>query len=68
MSNDATHDDEANRVKVLLHTVKIQLCELCLRGVGEECHTPECALWLHDSPGIPIHPELYEVLSTEVSQ
>jgi hypothetical protein len=42
--------------------VKIRLCTACLHGVGRECHTPACALWLHNSPGMVIHPELYEIL------
>ena len=42
--------------------VKIWICQACLDGEGEECHTPECAWFLHDSPGAPIMPELYEVL------
>ncbi len=37
-----------------------------MNGEGDECHTPECALCFHNSPGHPIHPELYEVL--EVSE
>ena len=42
--------------------IEIWLCEACLNGEGKECHTPGCALFLHDSPGHPIIPELYEVL------
>ncbi len=42
--------------------VKIRLCEACLEGRGDECHTPECALCFHSSPGYPIHREMYEVL------
>lgn len=45
-----------------LKLVKLWLCEACLQGEGEECHTPGCALWIHDSPGHPILPDLYEVL------
>jgi hypothetical protein len=45
-----------------VHRVAIQLCELCLEGKPGECHTPGCALFLHDSPGHPILPELYEIL------
>lgn len=40
--------------------VTIWLCELCLEGKGEECHAPGCALFLHNSPGHPIHKEFYE--------
>ncbi len=45
-----------------LKQIKLVLCQACLDGVGEECHTPECAWYLHNSPGHPIMPELYEVL------
>jgi len=58
---DATAEHDNPRV----HLVKIRLCELCLQGAGEECHTPACALWLHNSPGMPIHPELYEILQED---
>jgi hypothetical protein len=43
-------------------TVQLRLCDACLAGLGEECHTPGCALYMHRSPGHPIMPELYEVL------
>lgn len=33
------------------------LCEACIDGEGEECHTPGCALWLH-SVDLPIHREV----------
>lgn len=49
-----------------VHQVKIRLCEACLEGKGDECHTPGCALFIHDSPGIRIHPELYEVVPPPV--
>lgn len=44
-----------------LKTIKITICEACLKGEGEECHTPGCALFLH-SVDIPIISELYDVL------
>jgi len=44
-----------------LKWIKIIICEACLYGEGEECHTPGCALFLH-SVDLPIHPEMYEVL------
>ena len=47
---------------MVLKTIKITLCEACLQGLGEECHTPGCALFIHNSPGLPIYPALYEVL------
>lgn len=28
----------------------VPICEPCIRGEGSECHTPECAFFLHDVP------------------
>ncbi len=50
--------------KLQLITIKIQICDACLQGEGDECHTPGCALYLHHVD-LPIHPESYEVLSKE---
>lgn len=50
-----------------LKIVEIRLCEACLDGVGQECHTPGCALFLH-RVDLPIHPELYRVISEEDSE
>ena len=44
-----------------LKLIGIWICEACLEGVGSECHTPGCALWLH-KVDLPIHKELYEIL------
>jgi len=48
---------------VNLKLVKIWLCEACLNGDGDECHTPGCALCWHNSPGHSIEPKLYEILN-----
>ena len=48
---------------MILKRIIITLCESCLKGEGEECHTPGCALFLHNSPGFEIMPEAYDVLS-----
>lgn len=59
------HSTQSAPAAVEQETVKrviIPLCDLCLEGKGEECHTPGCALFLHNSPGHPILKELYEVL------
>ena len=32
----------------------IQICDACLDGVGGECHTPGCVLWINRAPDIPI--------------
>jgi hypothetical protein len=55
--------DENGEYRV--HCVKLRLCEGCLLGIGEMCSTPGCAMWLHNSPFMPIHPELYEVVRYE---
>jgi len=47
------------------HLVKIRLCEACLRGEGDECHTPECALCFKNSPGVPLDPALYEIIDDQ---
>lgn len=36
-----------------LHRVTLDICEACIDGVGDECHTAGCALFLH-SVDIPI--------------
>jgi hypothetical protein len=36
-----------------VRTVTLNLCEPCINGVGEECHTPACDLYLH-AVDIPI--------------
>jgi hypothetical protein len=47
-----------------LKTIEIRICEACLNGEGDECHTAGCALWLH-SIDLPIMPELYRVIREE---
>ena len=42
--------------------VQIPLCNYCLDGEGDECHTPGCALFLHNSPGHSIAKELYKII------
>lgn len=59
---------ETIQPEALVHLVKINLCELCLQGAGEECHTPGCALFLHNSPGLPIAPEMYEIVNKDNSK
>lgn len=44
-----------------LKLVQMWICQGCLDGDGDECHTPGCAMYLH-SVDLPIAPELYEVL------
>lgn len=47
-----------------LKTIEITICEACLNGEGEMCHTPGCALWLH-AVDLQIDPEFYVVKRTE---
>lgn len=35
----------------------VSLCDDCLCGVGGECHTPGCALWMSVAPDIAIRVE-----------
>ena len=49
-----------------LKMIEIQICEACLEGKGQECHTPGCALFLH-KVDLSVHPNSYRVLfETEV--
>ena len=50
----------------MLKTIKITICQDCLDGKGEECHSPGCALFLH-AVDLPIDERLYEVIE-QVSQ
>jgi hypothetical protein len=45
-----------------LNKIEIIICDYCLAGDGDECHTPGCALFLNRTPNIPINPKLYEVV------
>lgn len=47
---------------IALRHIAIWICEACLEGKGEECHTPGCALWLH-TVSLPIAPEMYEIIN-----
>jgi hypothetical protein len=46
--------------------VAMSICRPCLDGVGQECHTPGCALWMH-KVDLPIGPEFYELLPARPS-
>jgi hypothetical protein len=37
-----------------LHRVVMTLCSACLDGVGEQCHTPGCALIRSRCPDLPL--------------
>lgn len=39
------------------------ICDDCVKAKGNECHTPGCALWMHDVPSHPLNE--YLALSQE---
>jgi hypothetical protein len=49
-------------VAMKLKWIKIIICEPCLNGEGEVCHTPGCAFFMHNSLGFEVTPELYEII------
>lgn len=51
----------AGEPEVLL--VQMQVCRACLDGVGQECHTAGCAMWLH-KVDLPFDPNIYQVIPT----
>lgn len=50
-----------------VHRVRLDLCEPCIDGVGEECHTPGCDLYLHsvDIPILMAKPDMQELRAGE---
>lgn len=52
-----------------LHEVALTLCEPCINGVGEECHTPGCDLFLHavDIPILAAQAQIPRPEQSEVS-
>lgn len=44
-----------------LKKIEIIICDDCLNGVGFECHTPGCALFMH-RVDLPIDKRLYKVI------
>jgi hypothetical protein len=46
---EVTHDPE-----IPVHLVQLHLCKLCIDGVGGECHTPGCSLWINRAPDISL--------------
>lgn len=47
----ANHDEPIG-----LHCVKgsFDICELCMKGAGGECHTPGCLFWINRAPDLPL--------------
>jgi len=48
-------------VDMKIKYIAIRICDACLKGEGQECHTPGCALFLH-KVDLPIDENLYLVL------
>jgi hypothetical protein len=46
-----------------LDLVAMMLCKACREGVGGECHTPGCALWMSQAPDVP--PRLEETAASQ---
>lgn len=44
----------ASASKAGLNTVTLRMCNLCLDGVGGECHVPGCALYLNRAPDLKL--------------
>ncbi|KKL85207.1 hypothetical protein LCGC14_1957030 [marine sediment metagenome] len=36
------------------------MCEACLDGIGGECHTPGCILWINRAPDLAIRDTIIE--------
>lgn len=36
----------------------IYLCDPCVKGVGGECHTPGCSMFLNRAPDLPLRPPM----------
>lgn len=43
-----------------LHRVTLDICEPCIEGAGEECHTPGCAFWMMRAPETPFYAAMTE--------
>jgi len=54
------HKNKKEEMKI--KKIEIWICEACLEGQGEECHTPGCALFLH-AVDFPIGKGLYTVIA-----
>ena len=48
--------------EIALRHVSLLLCQACIDGVGQECHTPGCTLFLH-RVDLPIAEELLDDVS-----
>ena len=46
---------------MMIKQIVIWICEACLKGEGQECHAPGCALFLH-AVDLPFTEELYTLI------
>jgi hypothetical protein len=44
----------ADEPEIPVRLVQLHLCDPCLDGTGEECHTPGCSLWMNRPPDLPL--------------
>ncbi len=56
--------DKTSIAEPTLRRVTMTICDACIDGLGKECHTHGCALWLH-RVDLPIHRELIEIDAVE---
>ena len=49
-----------------LYRVTLTLCNLCAAGVGGECHTAGCALWMSQAPTVPVVLERARLLPRQI--
>jgi hypothetical protein len=45
-----------------VYKIQINICEACLKGIGQECHTPGCANFLKDVPENGYSEYQYEII------
>lgn len=45
-----TKRNAGHGIDVRLYRVTLPICNLCVRGIGEECHVPGCAFWMSRPP------------------
>lgn len=61
----ATGGEKGEEPELLL--VQMQICKACLDGVGQECHTAGCAMWLH-KVDLPFDPNIYQVIIPKLAE
>ena len=38
--------------QIRLYRVTLPVCNLCLQGIGQQCHVPGCAFWMSHPPDL----------------